>query len=144
MKPDLTKRLLAAGLAVTLLFGASACGKKPKEETPEAQETVGMTDESKNYVYRAEPLAFSSDVQLDGMNCLQKVGDRIHAAGMTYDTVPSAKVYAFDKDGSNVKELTLPLKSNQDIGASCFDEEGSLYTIRSSYGWDVIEEEETA
>ncbi|MBO5564860.1 MAG: extracellular solute-binding protein [Lachnospiraceae bacterium] len=140
------KRWIALFLALVMIVGMTACGKKEKENqenasAPGGQDAAANAEEMKQYVYKEEKLSLPEDVNPETISEMHKVGDSIYVSGMSYGERPLYAVYRLAEDGQLQDSSEIALKENEDIGRVCFDEDGNLYGIRTRYAWEVMDEE---
>ena len=131
MKKKYLNRILSLGLACVMAVSAVGCGKKGGKTTDDA----AVSHDAKQYVYKETDLDLGEDVSYDSLNYLGKCGDKFFAAGTNYMTeTPSTTLYVINQDGTLDKKVDLKLSSSAMLSNITMADDGSIYTVESSYG----------
>ena len=136
MRRGLFKRctgLILAGSTVTMLF--TGCGKQTGSGDSIVDQAVSST---KDYVFATELLDIADGQKID-FSRLSITGDRVYAS--TYGDGGKINLYSFNSDGSNVKNVQLPLSDNENYQYLVVDKDENIYAISYIYNWDFEDED---
>ena len=136
MRRGLFKRftgLILAGSTMTMLF--TGCGKQTSSGDSIVDQAVSST---KDYVFATELLDIADGQQID-FSRLSITGDRVYAS--TYGDGGKINLYSFNSDGSNVKNVQLPLSDNENYQYLVVDKDENIYAISYIYNWDFEDED---
>ncbi|WP_026494557.1 ABC transporter substrate-binding protein [Butyrivibrio sp. WCD3002] len=140
MKKFYLKRVLSVSLAAIMLVSAAGCGKK-KEASSDASEA---THNVKDYVYKENDINLGSDIDANSINYIGTFGDKIYAAGNYYGgNDVSTMVFMMNSDGTGIEKVSIAGGDYTSVNQVAVSPDGSIYTIESGYGGNILPGGET-
>lgn len=134
MKKKYLNRALSLGLVAVLTVGLVGCGGCGKKGGSSSDDSSAAHD-AKQFVYKENDLDLGADVSYDSLSYLGKFGDKLYAAGTSYMSAsPATNVFILNQDGTLDKKVELTLDASAMLSNIAIADDGSIYTIESSYG----------
>lgn len=134
MKRIYLKRILSVSLAAVMVLNIFGCGCGKKNKTETSDEEAGH--DATAYVFKETPIKLTADAaDLSNISALGKYGDKVYALLNTVGDDGSNKsiLYTFDKDGSNVATIDIPVTDNLSVSNIALASDGTIYTVETQF-----------
>ncbi|WP_026665964.1 extracellular solute-binding protein [Butyrivibrio sp. FC2001] len=134
MKRIYLKRILSISLATVMTLNMAACGCGKKSNTSStADEEAGH--DATAFVFKETAINLGEGVDLASISALGSYGDKVYALynSVGDDGSNQSTLYTFDKDGSNVTPISLPMKDNLSVANVAVASDGSIYTVETQF-----------